>query len=99
MTLQRRNGIRALTPLPSETVPVAVYLGTTQDGKRALFLVSSEVTAHERHRPAACRLLRTARCSASRASRARTCSTADGKTYRIKVVQNQRVVSSKPPQG
>ena len=42
-TLQRRNRIDVFSFLPSETAPVLVYMGTTSDGKRAVFLVAKDV--------------------------------------------------------
>jgi hypothetical protein len=40
-----RRGVRELTMLPNEKNPVAVFMGISGDGKRAMFLVTSEVTA------------------------------------------------------
>jgi hypothetical protein len=94
---QRRNGVRALTPLPSPSVPVAVYLGVTVDGKRALFMLSKAVT----------QVSDTSQCLPS----PQECSmvslepgasedllySTDGKVYRIKVLKNRRVVRSKLP--
>jgi hypothetical protein len=99
VTPQRRDGVKALTPLPSETVPVAIYLGATLDGKQALFLISDQVT----------QVSGTGQCLPGGGD----CSMlvlrpnqsedllygVDGKNYRIKVIRNRRVVSSKPPQG
>jgi hypothetical protein len=98
-TLQRRDGVKALTPLPSETVPVAIYLGATLDGKRALFLLSDQVT--QVSGPGQC-LPSPTDCSmlALREGESEDLLYgADGKIYRIKVLRNRRVVSSKPPGG
>ena len=96
-TLQRRNGVKPLTPLPSELVPVAVYLGATLDGKQALFLLSNEVTQVTGQgqclpSPTDCSML-----SLRRNQQSDMLYGTDGKTYRIKVLQNRRVISSKPP--
>jgi len=98
-TLQRRNGVKALTPLPSETVPVAIYLGATLDGKNALFLLSNQVT--QVSGPGQC-LPSPEDCSMLALKQDQTEDMlygADGKSYRIKVIRNRRIVSSKPPTG
>lgn len=38
-----RHGLPELTMLPSRATPAAVFMGTSSDGKKALFLVSSDV--------------------------------------------------------
>jgi hypothetical protein len=98
-TLQRRDGVKALTPLPSETVPVAIYLGATLDGKNALFLLSNQVT--QVSGPGQC-LPSPEDCSMLALRRDQSEDMlygVDGKIYRIKVIRNRRVVSSKPPTG
>jgi hypothetical protein len=40
---KRRKNVKQLTVLPSESNPVAMFIGATEDGKRAVFLVSDEV--------------------------------------------------------
>ena len=97
-TLQRRNGVKALTPLPSETVPVAIYLGATVNGKQALFLLSDQVT--QVMGPGQC-LPSPTDCSMLALKPGQSQDMvygADGKTYRIKLVRNRRIISSKPPQ-
>jgi hypothetical protein len=99
LTLQRRNGVKALTPLPSEYAPVAIYLGATLDGKRALFLISNEVTQVSGQgqclpSPTDCSMLALRRDQTEDLLYG-----VDGKIYRITVIQNRRIISSKPPQG
>lgn len=98
-TLQTRNGVQPLTPLPSETVPVAIYLGSTLDGKRALFLLSSEISQYSgtgqcMPGPQDCAML-----ALRRGQSEDLLYTLDGKIYRIKVLRFRRIISSKPPQG
>ena len=40
-----RRNLPELTMLPSRTTPALVYIGSTKDGKKALMMVSSDVTA------------------------------------------------------
>ena len=40
-----RHNLPELTMLPSRNVPAVIYMGSTKDGKKALMLVSSNVTA------------------------------------------------------
>ncbi|MGH2957153.1 MAG: hypothetical protein ACRDL6_09180 [Solirubrobacterales bacterium] len=97
LPLQRRNNLALLTQLPSEANPVLVFLGTTLDGKRALFIVSSEVSQVSGPgecvpKPDDCSLL------ALRAGQSEDLFyDLDAKIYRIKVDRIKRVVSSKPP--
>ena len=42
---ERMSGVRELDFLPSEEVPVVVFLGVSEDGKRAVFLLSDDVVA------------------------------------------------------
>jgi hypothetical protein len=44
-SLEQRDGIDQLKLLPSNSSPVLVFLGTSEDGKRAIFLVSDDVAA------------------------------------------------------
>ncbi len=41
--LQRRKNVKLLTPLPSQSNPVSLFLGASEDGKHAVFLVSDDV--------------------------------------------------------
>jgi hypothetical protein len=43
--LQEREGVKQLSLLPSKGTPVVAFLGASEDGKRALFLVSGDVSA------------------------------------------------------
>jgi hypothetical protein len=43
--LVKKTGIKQLKMLPSSTTPVVIFLGTSERGQRAFFLVSSDVTA------------------------------------------------------
>ena len=43
--LVEKTGVEQLKMLPSSTTPVVIFLGTSEDGGRAFFLVSSDVTA------------------------------------------------------
>jgi hypothetical protein len=40
-----RKGVKPMTILPDDTTPVVAFLGTDEAGKRAAFVVSSDVTA------------------------------------------------------
>jgi hypothetical protein len=40
---RRRNNLQTLTVLPSESNPVAVYIGVSDGGKKAVFMVSPDV--------------------------------------------------------
>ena len=42
--LKRRNGVQPMTILPNQSTPVAAFLGADEAGKRAAFVVSSDVT-------------------------------------------------------
>ena len=41
--LDERSSVKRLTMLPSATKPVVTFVGVTEDGQRALFLVSPDV--------------------------------------------------------
>ena len=43
--LVKKTGVEQLQMLPSSTTPVVIFLGTSESGRRAFFLVSSDVTA------------------------------------------------------
>ncbi len=43
--LERRNSVKPMTVLPSNNEPVLAYLGTDEKGKRAAFVVSSDVSS------------------------------------------------------
>jgi hypothetical protein len=43
--LVEKTGVEQLKMLPSSTTPVVIFLGTSESGGRAFFLVSSDVTA------------------------------------------------------
>ncbi len=43
--LVKKTGVKQLEMLPSSTTPVVIFLGTTERGGRAFFLVSSDVIA------------------------------------------------------
>jgi hypothetical protein len=43
--LVKKTGVKQLKMLPSSTTPVVIFLGTSESGGRAFFLVSSDVTA------------------------------------------------------
>ena len=43
--LAKKTGVKQLTMLPSSATPVVIFLGTSESGGRAFFLVSSDVTA------------------------------------------------------
>lgn len=44
-SLEQRNDVGQLKLLPSNSKPVLVFLGTSDDGERAIFLVSDDVSA------------------------------------------------------
>jgi hypothetical protein len=43
--LVKKTGVKQLEMLPSSTTPVVIFLGTSESGRRAFFLVSSDVIA------------------------------------------------------
>jgi hypothetical protein len=45
--VERRNDVSRLEPLPSKREPVAVFLGVSENGKRASFLLSADVVKTE----------------------------------------------------
>jgi hypothetical protein len=95
--LQPISNVAPLTPLPSATAPVLIYLGPNAGGTQALFLVSNKVS--QLTGPGACvpapddcgLLVLTPGQSEDLVY------DADGKAYRIQLVRLKRVVSSKPP--
>jgi hypothetical protein len=99
VTPTSRKKVSPFTYLPDPTVPVLVFLGPTDDGKSAVFLVSqsvSQVSGPGSCFPAAdqCQLL------ALRVGQTEDLLyDVDGKIYRIKVDKIKLIVSSKPPKG
>jgi len=97
--LDRKNGIDPFDYLPSLEVPVVVFLGTSSDGKTAIFLVSKDVlslTGSGECFPSAeaCQLL------GLRSGESEDMVWGiDSKTYRVKVREIDLKVSSKPPKG
>jgi hypothetical protein len=60
--MERHRDVKLMTPLPSESNPVLLFLGASEDGKRAGFLVSSDVVTVRGDgncvpAPSACQLL------------------------------------------
>jgi hypothetical protein len=85
--------------LPSQEVPVLVFLGTTSGGSQAIFLVSKDVTSVGGEGicfpdPDACQLL-----GLNPGKGADLVYAPDGKTYHLQVTRIKRVVSTKPPTG
>jgi hypothetical protein len=90
------NNLAPLTPLPSETAPVLIYLGPNS-GQYALFLVSNKVS--QVTGPGIC-VPAPDDCAMLALTPGQTedlVYDGDGKTYRIQLVGLKRVVSSKPP--
>jgi hypothetical protein len=95
--LESHSNLAPLTPLPSETAPVLIYLGPNTGGQYALFLVSNKVS--QLSGPGVC-VPAPDDCALLALSQGQTedlVYDADGKTYRIQLVGLRRVVSSKPP--
>jgi hypothetical protein len=95
--LQSLTNVAPLTPLPSETAPVLIYLGPNAGGQYALFLVSNKVS--QLSGPGVC-VPAPDDCALLALTPGQTedlVYDADGKTYRIQLVQLRRVVSSTPP--
>lgn len=93
--LQRRNRVPLFGYLPSDQVPVAVYMGPAAGGTQAIFLVSEAVTGIGGDGvcfpdPEACQLLGLKRGQGADLAY-------NGRNYRIEVVRIQRRTSSKPP--
>jgi hypothetical protein len=85
--------------LPSQQIPVLVFLGTTSGGSQAIFLVSKDVGSVGGEGvcfpgPDSCQLI-----GLNPGKGADFVYTPDGKTYHLQVDQIRRVVSSKPPTG
>ena len=98
-TLTPFNKIPQFTLLPSTTVPVLVYLGTSSGGSQAIFLVAKDVSGVGGEgicypTPDSCQLL-----GLSAGKGADLIYAVDNKTYHVQVVRIKRVVSSKPPAG
>jgi hypothetical protein len=95
--LQSLPNVAPLTPLPSETAPVVIYLGPNAGGQYALFLVSNKVS--QLSGPGIC-VPAPDDCALLALSPGQTedlVYDADGKTYQIQLVRLRRVVSSTPP--
>jgi hypothetical protein len=95
--LQSLTNVAPLTPLPSETAPMLIYLGPNAGGQYGLFLVSNKVS--QQSGPGIC-VPAPDDCALLALSPGQTedlVYDADGKTYRIQLVGLRRVVSSTPP--
>jgi hypothetical protein len=95
----RHKKIEAFTSLPNQTAPVVIYLGSSLDGKRAFFSVStydSQLTGPGvcAPGPTDCSLLVLAPGQAET-----MVYSGDGKTYALTINKINRVVSKKPPAG
>jgi hypothetical protein len=94
--LTRHKQLKNFTPLPSETSPVLVYLGSTLDQKKAIFSVSKYAdqfsgTGTCGPTPSECQLL-VLTVGASE----QIVYTADGKTYEVKINAIRRVYTKQP---
>jgi hypothetical protein len=95
--LQSFTNVAPLTPLPSETAPVLIYLGPNAGGQYALFLVSNKVS--DPTGPGVC-IPAPDDCSLLALGPGQTedmTYNVDGKAYRIQVAGLRRVTSSTPP--
>jgi hypothetical protein len=95
-SLQSLTNVAPLTPLPSETVPVLIYLGPNAGGQYGLFLVSNKVS--QLTGPGVC-IPAPDDCALLALSPGQTedlVYDADGKTYRVQLVGLRRVVNSTP---
>jgi hypothetical protein len=95
--LQTRRRIDRFAPLPSPQAPIAVFLGTQNGGKKAIFLVGDNVTplvggGQCTPSPEACQLLALGENQTQDLVYA-----LDGKTYRIKVTRIELMETRKPP--
>jgi hypothetical protein len=89
---KRRDGVKAMTPLPGNAKPVVVFLDVSPDRKKALFMVSSQAILL----PGAgtCILEDGTACQVMSLRPKLTASFTygiDGKTYRLRVVRIKRV--------
>jgi hypothetical protein len=96
-TLTQMQRIQQFTLLPSDQVPVLVFLGVTTGGSQAIFLVAKDVASVGGAGtcfPSAesCQLL-----GLNTGASADAIYTPDGKTYHLQVLRIKRVLSSKPP--
>jgi hypothetical protein len=95
--LKRTNRVDPFTLLPSQEIPVVVFLGVASGGKQAVFSVSRQVTGVSGQGtcypdPESCELLGIASGGGADLVYA-----GDGKTYRIEVARIKFVKSTKPP--
>lgn len=90
--LKLREGVTRFTPLPNQAKPAAVFLGVTDDGKRALFQISSSVLTLSGD--GVC-LMGVGRCDMISLAPGKSASLVfgpNGVTYAIKLVRINRVV-------
>lgn len=86
-SVEQRNGVEQLKLLPSNSAPVLAFLGVSEDGRRAVFLVSDDVSGTSGDgacfpSPASCRYV------VMREGDERTFDyTPDGLTYKLKLRQ------------
>jgi hypothetical protein len=95
--LKQKNRVPELSFLPSEKVPLLVYMGATRNAKHAIFLVSDEVTVTEGQdrcspSPEDCDALRL-----QEDDEVTMVNAVDAKTYKMKVLDVRLVRSTKPP--
>ena len=94
-SLRIRRDVQELTFLPSEEKPVLVFLGVSQNGDKAMFLVSSDVSAATGE--GSCMPSDSAPCEILVLRQGQVHNLtydADGQVYRIKALDIKRVVSS-----
>ncbi len=95
--LKRMNKIDPFTLLPSEEVPILVFLGVTAGGKQAVFSVSRQVLEVSGEgtcypSPESCELL-----GVPPGGGADMVYAVDNKTYRIEITRIKFIKSTKPP--
>lgn len=95
--LKQKNRVPELSFLPSENVPLLVYMGATRNAKHAIFLVSDEVTVTEGQdrcspSPENCDALRM-----QEGDEVTMVNAIDAKAYKMKVLDVRLVRSRKPP--
>jgi hypothetical protein len=97
--LQRHKKLKPFTPLPNQTTPVLIYLGSSLEGKHAYFSVSKSVDQLSGAgtcvpSPTDCTLLVLAAGQTED-----MVYSVDGRTFRVKVNKINRVVTKSKPVG
>jgi hypothetical protein len=96
-TLQARDNLSTLALLPNDSVPALAYIGTSDDHKKALFMVSSVVGAAISGDGVCMLGAPTCQLLILKPGQHEDVLWTDGKTYRVQLVKIERILRSKPP--